>query len=236
MKKILYTPYFILLIACTNNKKADKAKTEDSETTSSASIKREITASDLLDDLYPEAIAYNINELVVPTAVTCDDFNTIERSQLRSGGNLYWTSISKDDKNKIKLFGMVGGDFSKNSKAFILDYSNHIDTTCTEGAKRIKVRLVAGLRIIYLIKDWKLNVGINGLEKIAAAKELNSSESMLWIRTIGWGQNDDAIDGLISILQNVSVKNYPEACKALIDLLDAYKTATSIKPEVIPIQ
>jgi hypothetical protein len=167
---------------------------------------------------------------------SCDAFNTIERNQFRSGTQTYYTTVTRNDDNKLKLFGMVKGEFKKNSKAFILDFCNYLDTTCIDENRRRKVRLAAGLRIVYFVKDWGLSIGMDGLEKIAAAKELNFSESSLEVKTIGWGQNNDAIDSLREALQKISVKNYPEACSALINLLGAYKTARSLKPQVIPLE
>ncbi len=166
----------------------------------------------------------------------CDGFFSIERDQFRSGTRTFYTSVTRADDNKIKLFGLVKGEFKKNSKAFIIDYCNFIDTTCSDGWLKKKVRLSAGLRIIYFVKDWGLNIGIDGLEKIAAAKELNRSESSLEVLTLGWGQGNAALDTLKNVLQKISVKNYPEACSALLNLLDAYKMAKSLKPEILPIE
>src|SRR5258706_12403878 len=194
-----------------------------------------ISSMEKLENLFPR-MEYRIDTSQSNNALPCENsFNSIERAQLRSGGELNWTSVGKKDKNKIKLFGLVQGDFNSDTKAFILDYSNYLDTICGHGEGQKKFRLLSGLRIIFTVREWKLNVGIDGLEKIAAAKELNFSESSLKIKTIGWGQNDAAIDQLVSVLQQVSVKNYADASKALIDLMKIYKTATNIKPEVIPI-
>lgn len=191
-------------------------------------------APKILGAMFPESNPYDIPVAVSDAA--CNEFFSIERKQFRSGTKTFYTSVTKNDDNKIKLFGLLKGDFKKNSKAFILDFCNYLDTTCMEGTTRKKVRLAAGLRIVYFVKDWGLNIGVDGLEKIAAAKELNFSESSLEVHTIGWGQDDAALDGLKSALQKISVKNYPEACTALINLLDAYKKATSLKPVVIPIE
>lgn len=185
-------------------------------------------------NVFSESIPYNISS--TSTLTTCDNFNSIERGQLRSGSKTLYTSISRDDDNKIKLFKLLKTDFKKNSKAFVLDYCNYLDTVCVEGGVKRKVRLIAGLRITYLVKDWNLNIGVDGLEKIAAAKELNFSESTLDVQTIGWGQNDSTIDALKESIQKISVKNYAEACAALLKLFDAYKTSTSIKPDIIPVE
>ena len=188
-------------------------------------------APDLVDAILTQSKPYE--NIASGNEAACDGFYTIERGQFRSGTDTYYTSVTRDDDNKLKLFGLVKGEFKKSSKAFILDFCNYLDTTCIEGGHKKKVKLAAGLRITYFVKDWGLNIAVDGLEKIAAAKELNFSESSLKVSTIGWGQNDDALYTLKTALQKITVKSYPEACSALLNLLTAYKSAKALKPQVI---
>lgn len=195
----------------------------------------QILAPIRLEKSYP-ASPYNVKAGEIDNITACSNFGVIDRNRLNSGGDLYWETVSRDDKNKIKLFKLASGDFDKNSKAFVFDYTNSLDTFCTNEGRVIKVKLVAGIRIVYTVKDWSLKVGIDGLEKIAASKELNFSQSSLHVSTIGWGQETTSILALKSAIQKISVKNYPEACQALLELMTAYGNTSQVRPEAIPIE
>lgn len=241
--------FFSLLVAC-KGKKEEARESRDEATATTATTATESNSGNLteyetianqffapikLSQMYPSS-HYNINDEAVDAVNTCGNFGVIDRTKLNSGGDLYWETVSRNDKNKIKLFKLASGDFDKNTKAFVFDYTNSLDTFCANEGKVIKVRLVAGIRIVYTVKEWNLKVGMDGLEKIAASKELNFSNSSLHVSTIGWGQDSTSILALKSAIQKINVKNYPEACQALLELMSAYGGTSQVRPEVIPIE
>ena len=161
----------------------------------------------------------------------------IPKNLLRQGGNLYWITLDNKSTSDLKsLFGVANLKFTKNKKVVIMDFGNYLDTFYQCEKSIINIRLFAGLRIKYILNNWKLDAGINNIPKLAAAQEFDNGSSNLSIEAIGWGFSDSQIDSLSNTFQRINVENFAKASNALYRLMTLYKGTSNVLPHVIRIK
>lgn len=169
---------------------------------------------------------------------SCGGFTTMARSKLNQGGRLRAQQITKSDKNKIKLLGLGDVGWDSKTRVTVIEYLQWVDSMCrptggTTGDTR-PVRLGAGFRIFFIMKELKTTANVNGLDKVAAAKELDLGSISLEINEIGWTANPTTMQRYRVALEQIGVKTYDEALRAILGLIEDYSQVNNVRPQELP--
>lgn len=114
----------------------------------------------------------------------CQQFQTCQLKDLRSGQDKYIKLIDKKSESMLGLFGLSGIKLGKKEKVMVIDYTEFKDASCPGQSQPVRVGV--GVRVSIFIRNDDSGIKFNTPAQVAAAAELKKIQAEIRLSVFGF--------------------------------------------------